>query len=222
MNQIIVTVIVVLVVILCALILWRHGSKKATYRTMEASRAEEIGEKLRILLPSQFIVADIETTGLYPERHEIIEIAAIKVNSRSNNHATLSGLIIPKEMVTKKITDITGISNEMLERDGETLDIVMHQFLDFVGDLRLVFYNAPFDMSFLVKAARQINRELPNPVSDALDMARRAFPGMPSYKLSELAKAGGIDAAGAHRALKDCRMTLIVYTSCVARLGRLQ
>ena len=45
---------------------------------------------------------------------------------------------------------------------------------------------------------------------------------MPSYKLSELAKAGGIDATGAHRALKDCRMTLIVYTSFVARLGRLQ
>ena len=222
MNQMIVVVIIVLVVILSALILWRRSNKKVTYQTKEASRAEEIGKKLHILLPPQFIVADIETTGLYPERHEIIEIAAIKVNSRSDNHQTLNGLILPKEKVTREITNITGISNDMLERDGEPLDIVMHQFLEFVGDLRLVFYNAPFDMPFLVKAARQINRDLPNPVSDALDMARRAFPGMPSYKLSELAKAGGIDATGAHRALKDCRMTLTVYTSCVSRLGRLQ
>ena len=71
--------------------------------------------------------------------------------------------------MTKRITGITGISNDMLENDGDLLEIVMGQFLDFIGDLRLVFYNAPFDMSFLVEAARKINRDIPNPVSDALD-----------------------------------------------------
>jgi DNA polymerase III epsilon subunit-like protein len=77
----------------------------------------------------------------------------------------------------------------MLDRDKEPLEKVMSEFLGFIGELRLVFYNAPFDMSFLTRAARQVSRDIRNPVSDALDMARRAFPGMPSYKLSELAKA---------------------------------
>ena len=194
----------------------RHPSRTAL--EPERQRARQMAP-IALVLPQTFIVADLETTGLDPERHEIIEIAAIRVHRDSNTHDTFTALIRPKSKISEKITEITGITNLMLEQDGEGIEDVLKQFLDFAGECRLVFYNAPFDMAFLQRATARIDRRIQNPVSDALDMARRALPGMPSYRLSELAQAGGIDAEGAHRALKDCRMTMTVYAASARLLG---
>ena len=83
----------------------------------------------------------------------------------------------------------------------------------------LVIYNAPFDMGFLQKAAVKAGFEITNPVSDALDMIRRAFPNLKSYKLTEIVKHGNIDAGGAHRALVDCQLTAQVYSTAASRLN---
>jgi DNA polymerase III epsilon subunit family exonuclease len=173
------------------------------------------------VLPEVFIVADVETTGLNPEKDEIIEIAAIKVNRDSDLHQSFVALVKSTKPIPKKITKITGISQEMLDSEGQSIESAMHEFLDFIGDLRLVFYNAPFDISFLEKAASRINRTLPNQISDALKMARKAFPNQRNYKLSALAKTGNLDACGAHRALKDCRMTMVIYAAAARRLGKI-
>lgn len=173
------------------------------------------------VLPEQFVVADIETTGLEPEKHEIIEISAVKVNRDSNIHTTFSSLIKPEKKVPKKITELTGITSEMLEREGEKLDSVMTEFVNFVGDLRLVFFNAPFDHTFLRNAANRIGMKIENPVSCALDMARRAWPGLKSYKLGDLARTGGLNTEGKHRALKDCELTITVYTAAANKLRRI-
>jgi DNA polymerase-3 subunit epsilon len=143
------------------------------------------------VLPEQFITADIETTGLDPSRHEIIEIAAIRVNRDSEWHQTFTGLVKPKRKVSAKVTSITGITNDMLEREGEALESVMVEFLEFVGSRPLVFYNAEFDMGFLVRAARRVSRRIDNPVASALAMAREAWPDLPSYNLGNLCRTAG-------------------------------
>ena len=71
-------------------------------------------------LPEQFIVFDLETTGLDPSRHQIIEFGAIKVNRDSTNHQTFQTLVKPTRKVSTKITEITGTTNEMLA-DGDTI-----------------------------------------------------------------------------------------------------
>ena len=173
------------------------------------------------ILPDQFVTVDIETTGLSADRHLIIEIAAIRIVKGQNTHRALNHLVkLPaKKRVPQKITAMTGITTDMIKKDGQPIEWVMKEFKEFIGDLRLVIYNAPFDMSFLHKAALEAGFKINNPVSCALDMARRTFPNAPNHRLTTIAKAAGFDTAGAHRALQDCSLTARVYGMAVLRLG---
>jgi len=172
------------------------------------------------VLPERFVVFDLETTGLKPESHEIIEIGAIRVNRDSDNHDTFQALIRPRKKIPRKITEITGITPDMVEKEGESLQVVLPQFLEFVGELPLVSYNADFDMAFLTTAVNNTQNCFPikNRVSCALKMARRAWPGLKSYRLADLAKDGGLSADGTHRALDDCKRAMIVYTAAASKL----
>jgi len=170
------------------------------------------------MLPEQFVVLDLETTGLDPSKHEIIEIGAVKVNRNSNNHATFQALIKPSKKIPKNITQITGITQDMIDKNGENLESVLKEFIDFIGDLRLVAYNAKFDMGFLKEAAKNYGLEINNSSSCALKMARRAWPELTSYGLADLANTGGLSTKGNHRALKDCELTITVYTSAASKL----
>ncbi len=170
-------------------------------------------------LPERFVVFDLETTGLDSQKHEIIEIGAIRVNRDSDVHDTFQSLIKPNKKVPKKITELTGITQAMLDADGEPLAKAMQEFKEFIGELPLVSFNAEFDMAFLGTAAQQHSISVRNPVSCALKMARRAWPGRKSYRLADLAKDGNLSGDGAHRALGDCQRALIVYTVAASRLG---
>lgn len=174
------------------------------------------------LLPQEFIVFDLETTGLDAGKHEIIEIAAIKINKDEKNHAVFESLVIPQNKIPARITKINNITQKMVTEDGRELESVLSEFRDFVGDLRLVTFNSKFDMAFLDNATNSFGYKMNNPVSCALKMARRAFPGLQSYKLTELAKLGGISSVGAHRALKDAELTVTVYSTAVDILGEIE
>jgi DNA polymerase-3 subunit epsilon len=170
-------------------------------------------------LPQRFVVLDLETTGLDPAQDEIIEIGAIRVNRDSDIHGTFRALVKPIKHIPKKITEITGISQDMVDSEGEPLEEAIREFATFIEDLPLVTFNAEFDMAFLQNAAKQHNLVIGNPASCALKMARRAWPGRKSYRLSDLAKDGGLSDEGTHRAIDDCKRALIVYTSAVSILG---
>ena len=170
-------------------------------------------------LPERFVVFDLETTGLDPVKHEIIEIGAIRVNRDSINHDTFQAFIKPAKKVPKKITELTGISQMMLDAEGEPIEKILREFLDFLGDLDLVSFNADFDMAFLQNAAARHSITINNSVSCALKMARRAWPGRRSYRLADLAKDGNLSSSDTHRALGDCQRALIVYTAAASELG---
>lgn len=173
------------------------------------------------ILPERFIIFDLETTGLRSESHEIIEIGAIRVNRDSKNHETFEILVMPRKKIPKKITEITGITQEFIEKEGVSIETALPQFLDFIGDLPLIAFNAEFDIGFLTNAITTVSPERPlrNRVICALKMARRAWPKRKSYRLVDIAKDGGLSSEGTHRALGDCKRTLIVYTSAASILG---
>ncbi|AQQ09863.1 DNA polymerase III PolC-type [Sedimentisphaera cyanobacteriorum] len=172
------------------------------------------------ILPERFVVFDLETTGLKPDTHEIIEIGAIRVNRDSGKHDTFQALVRPTKKIPKKITGITGITQDMVEKDGDFLETALPQFIEFVSDLPLVSFNAEFDMAFLNAAISktQVGALANNRVSCALKMARRAWPGRKSYRLSDLAKDGRLSSDDTHRALGDCKRAMVVYTAAAAKL----
>lgn len=169
-------------------------------------------------LPEQFIVFDLETTGLSPYENEIIEIGAIKVNRNSNHHDAFQALVKPKKKIPQRATAVNGITQAMVDKEGRILAEVLPEFIAFIGDHRLIAFNADFDMGFINAAAADHGHIINNKYSCALKMARKAWPGLKSYKLENLAKAGGLSATGNHRALKDCELATTVYIAAAAKL----
>lgn len=176
--------------------------------------------ELTDMLPHEFVVLDLETTGLDSSRDEIIEFGAIRVTLNSQTHKAFQTLVKPVKRIPTKITKITGISQEMVEQDGLPLQVALRDFVEFIGDLPLVTFNAEFDMGFLLSAARQHGLTIANRYTCALKRARRAWPGLPSYRLVDLAKRGHLECDDAHRALGDCTRALIVFTAATSQLGQ--
>lgn len=204
-------VLVSLLVSLFALILWRRSRRAAPLRLAPPTPS---------FLPEVFIVFDLETTGLNPKRDEIIEIGAIRVHRDSGLQETFQTLVKPRRNIPRKITELTGISQSMVDRGGALPAIALRDFAGFIGDLPLVAFNAAFDMAFLAKSARKHHIAIGNSSSCALKMARRAWPGRASYRLAALAEDHNLSHEGTHRALGDCTRTVVIYTAAAEVLAR--
>lgn len=184
------------------------------------SEPRQISNQLA-MLPERFVVFDLETTGLKAERHEIIEIGAILVKRDHERHETFQTLIKPKSPLPQRITDLTGINQRMVDLDGTELSLALAEFRAFVSDLPMVSYNAEFDVGFLHAACEAADCEpFPNEMICALKLARQAWPKRKSYRLAALAKDGNLAGDNEHRALGDCRRTVIVFAAAVQALGR--
>ncbi len=170
-------------------------------------------------LPEHFIFLDLETTGLSPEVDEIIEIGAIRFSLDQIDQVTFSTLVKPVNQIPRRITEITGITQRMINEDGVPLAEALSRFVEFIGDLPLVTFNADFDMGFLWSAARRHGLAIENRYACALKLARRAWPGLQSYRLVDLAKIGNLSDEDTRRALGDCKRSAIIFASAVSRIG---
>ena len=108
--------------------------------------------KGRDALREKFVVVDLETTGLSPEKNAIIEIGAVKYEAGEAEYASMEAVINPEVYIPEVITRITGITNDMVKDCGIIEEELPH-FIDFFEDLPLAIFNAPFDMGFLKKNA---------------------------------------------------------------------
>jgi DNA polymerase-3 subunit epsilon len=156
------------------------------------------------------IVADLETTGLDAEQNEILEFGAVRVSPAGEIEAEFSMLVRINSPVPANITCLTGITQELVNREGLPLEDAMKAFVVFVGSYPVFFHNAPFDVRFLQKAALASRMRVSNIVHDTLPLARCAWPLLESYKLRSLAEHVGASVTPEHRALADVRATLAV------------
>lgn len=217
MEVIIAILVIVFVVALVAAVSKSMAPKPEIPRKENPSppAKQEQKHQLRKLLkglPSSFVVLDFETTGLYAGHDQIIEVGAVKFNIDDPENIKAFGCLIkPKgRRITKSITEITGITPEMVKQNGQDHDAVISELHQFIGGLTVVAYNAPFDMRFLKCSYDKLGFPMPNQVICALERARESFPDLENHKLATVAESLGIDSSGAHRAIDDCMMTLKV------------
>lgn len=161
------------------------------------------------MLNKEYVVFDLETTGLEPERCEIIEIGAVKIVN-GEIVQTFSTLIRPSQDIPEEITNITGISNDMVVF-APALEEVLPDFYKFTRGTVLVAHNASFDTSFLRYHANKNRYNFDNEVEDTLALARQKVKGLKNYKLKTLTEYFNIILVDAHRALNDTVATAKVF-----------
>ena len=174
-------------------------------------------------VPRQYVVFDLETTGLAAAQSEIIEIGAILVDRDATANRFFQTLVKPTKRIPSHITEINGITNRMVTTSGLPLDWAMTEFLAFTDDLPLIAYNASFDMDFLWAAANRYHRLVPNRYTCAMKMARRAWPTLVNHKLDTVSRSlrfrPDSEDEGTHRAVGDCRRTVHIYQAAAEVLG---
>lgn len=208
------------IILLVALVVYgKHVKRMAATAALKRRH-----ERACALLHEEFVVLDLETTGLDAARHTIIEIGAIRVTPAMIAEPTFTAqtyqaLVKTKGKLPVKITEITGLTKEMLHKDGDELPDALNGLLAFVGERRIVTYNAEFDMAFLHAACDSLKMpRLRNLVSCALIMSRAAFPHLKNHKLATLAQI--LSMTQNHRAIGDAHVALIAYVAAVGILGR--
>lgn len=163
-----------------------------------------------------YVLVDIETTGLSPMNDEIIEIGAIKIKENKIVDK-YNELIKINRKLEPFITNLTGITDEMLET-GKNPTAVFQNFVEFVGEDIIIGHNVNFDLGFLTnKCKKYINYNLTNECIDTMYLAKKLVPNSINYKLGTLAKYFNISYEGAHRGLKDVEITYAVY-NCLRNL----
>lgn len=159
-----------------------------------------------------YVLVDIETTGLSPTKDEIIEIGAIKVQNNKIIE-TYNELININRKLPSFITKLTGITDDMI-KNGRMPTLVLKEFVDFTQNNIIIGHNVNFDLGFLINKCRKyLNYNLDNDYIDTMFLARRLVPDSINYKLGTLAKYFNVSYEGAHRGLKDVQITFEVYNN---------
>ncbi|AHI53084.1 PolC-type DNA polymerase III [Spiroplasma culicicola] len=165
------------------------------------------------LREAKFVVFDLETTGLSPEFDEIIEFGANVYDYAKGTSKKYDILIKPKKPVNAFTTDLTNITNEMLE-DKNSIEVEFKKIMEIIQDGILIAHNANFDFNFLNVNAKKFGYgELNNTVIDTLTLARLLRPKLKNHRLGTVAKEYGIlyDEKIAHRADYDAEVLTNVY-----------
>ena len=163
-----------------------------------------------------YVLVDIETTGLSPVNDEIIEIGAIKVKD-CKIVDQYNELIKINRKLSPFITNLTGITDEMLNK-GKLPTIALKEFIDFVDEDVIIGHNLNFDLGFLKnKCKKYIDYSLNNRYIDTMYLAKKLVPNSINYKLETLANYFNVSYEGAHRGLKDVEITYEVY-NCLRKL----
>lgn len=167
---------------------------------------------------ADYVVFDLETTGISCYSDQVVEISAVKV-SKGQVVEEFTSLVNPGCPISYGASQVNGITDEMVA-DASAFDEVLADFLQFAGDFVLVGHNIhTFDMKFIYRDCEKYFGKVPeNDYVDTLSLARICLPELGHYKLTDLSEHYGISTKGAHRALNDCRMNQAIYERLGAEL----
>ena len=157
-----------------------------------------------------YVLVDIETTGLSPRTDEIIEIGAIKVKDNKIVD-TFDTLLKIDEYLSPFITNLTGITNKMLE-EGAKQEEALEEFIEFAGNEIIMGHNVNFDINFIYDNLKdKLGLYLTNDFVDTLRLSRMLLSFLPRHRLDDLISYFNLETRNEHRALNDCLLTNQVY-----------
>ncbi|MCI8880188.1 PolC-type DNA polymerase III [Clostridiaceae bacterium] len=167
-------------------------------------------------LDGRFIVFDLETTGLKPATEEITEIAATLVEGGAVID-TFQTYVNPHKPIPAEITELTGITDDMVQDAPELADAI-ERFFAFAGDDVLVAHNAGFDLSFLKAACKKLGMERRFTYIDTLEMSKIMLPDLGRHKLNVLAKELQVGPFEHHRASEDASVLARIWLKLMERM----
>lgn len=164
-----------------------------------------------------FVALDLETTGARAGLGKITEVGAVRIEGFQQVRR-FGTLVNPMRPIPPMITQITGISQEMVA-DAPRIEEVLPELMEFLENAVVVAHNAPFDVGFLnYELQRLSGRRLGEGAVDTLPLARALAPGLPNYKLQTVAEALGAPVSAYHRALADAEAAAHVFLTLAGRL----
>lgn len=177
-------------------------SRAANFRKAKRYAAAGNGEQSNHF---PYIVLDLETDGLDEKKNKIIEIGMIKV--KSDEKETFHALIEREVTLPREIIDLTGISDELLNRKGIPLEEALRTGLEFIGDYPIVGYNVAFDIGFINRALIEIGENtLKNKTIDLKQLVKKEKRFLRNYQLQTVIKDYNMDQKVPHRALEDAEL----------------
>ena len=169
--------------------------------------------KILEIYTTDYVLFDLETTGLSTLSDEVVEISALKVKNGFIEEE-FSSLVKPSIPISRAASAVNHISNKMVE-DSPTFDSVLYDFIKFAGNNILVGHNIQnFDLKFIQRdSLKYFGAVLNNDYIDTLRLARIYLPELESHSLGVLATHYHLSTEGAHRALADCKINKRVFES---------
>ncbi|SDC87458.1 DNA polymerase-3 subunit alpha [Paenibacillus sp. UNCCL117] len=163
------------------------------------------------LAEAEYVIFDVETTGLSVTNNKIIELAGVKMKD-GKEIDRFATFIDPHERIPYNIQQLTNITDDMV-RGAPDISEKLPQFMEFVGDAVLVAHNARFDMGFLNTNLKRLGLpEAANPVLDTLELARLLYPTMKNHRLNTLSDKFKVSLDNHHRAIDDSiALGLVLY-----------
>lgn len=159
---------------------------------------------------NNYVVVDLETTGLSANWDEIIEMAILKIENGVivDSYSTL---IKPNNEINEYVTELTGITNEMV-KDAPLIKDVLPQFIKSLENQVIIGHNVNFDINFLKRYCFFSDIKLHiDQYCDTLFLSRRLIKHLDHYRLKDLVEYFNIEKGIEHRSLNDCLNTYKVY-----------
>lgn len=194
--------------------IYKEELKRMNHDTFKKTKKEKPQLTLYKQNMSNYIVLDLETTGLKKDS-KIIEIGMLKVKD-NRIVDQYSSLVNPKMKLSNKIVELTGITDEMLIHQP-VIDEIKNEIAVFIGDDVILGHNVSFDLSFLLKIV-DYKKTI---YLDTLYYSQKAFTGIKNHKLSTLVKILHLNC-NQHRALADCIATKDLYDAIINMTGGIE
>lgn len=188
---------------------------------MEAYLVDDLVEAVKNdkgqTLTGNYVVFDLETTGIGAKSNQIIEIGAVKVEEGKIGE-TFSVFVNPLRPIPYPIQQLTGIDDSMVS-NAKMIQEVLPEFIQFCEGCVMVAHNASFDMGFIEQKAKEQGIETDYTVIDTVAVARALLPDLKRYKLDTVAKRLGVSLENHHRAVDDATATAEIFVRMLDRLS---
>lgn len=168
----------------------------------------------------EYVAFDLETTGLSSQKDEIIEIGAVRMQG-GKELERFQTFVNPRRRLEQKIVELTGITDAMLA-DAPSIETVLPEFLEFVGDRVLVAHNADFDTGFIREACRKQGLPYGFTSVDTLILSQNLLPHLNKFKLDVVSNALSLPDFNHHRAGDDAVTCGLIFHKLTDKLRELE